>query len=111
MTRKERGGSGWRAGAAAGGGAQRLGAPTSAGMPGCYFKTIWRGFFFELLLHLCWETFFGSFCMDVLMPGDVKSMQNSANVVQNTGVTQIRKVCFGMQLLGVKSQRVILVIN
>ena len=42
---------------------------------------------------------FGRFCMNVLIPGDVKSMQNHARVVQNEGFTKIRKVCFWMRLV------------
>ncbi len=42
---------------------------------------------------------FGRFCIDVLITGDVKSMQNHGRVVQNGGFTKTRKVCFWMRLV------------
>ena len=43
--------------------------------------------------------FFGRFCTNVLMHGDVKSKRNHRSVVQNQGFTKIKKVCCWMQIV------------
>ena len=38
---------------------------------------------------------FDRFCMNVLIPGDITSMQNYARVVHNEGFTKLEKYAFG----------------
>ena len=56
-------------------------------------------FFLRTFVILLLGRLFDRFCMDVLIPGDVKSMQNHARVIRNEYFTKIREVCFLMRLV------------
>ena len=57
-------------------------------------RLLLRTFVIFLLMEL-----FCRFCMDVLMPADVKSMQSLVRVVQIEGFTNIRTKWFYMRLV------------